>query len=65
LKDFFQLRFQCLAVGHIHEDAFAGLVDAQFLALLVDMGDHQLGMLDGIGFQSHLPPYIFSISLEM
>ncbi len=40
-----------MPVGHIHKHAFAGLVDAQFLALFVDGGDHQLGMLDRIGFR--------------
>jgi hypothetical protein len=29
-------------------------------AFFVDMGNHHLGMFDGIGFRSHMPPYIFS-----
>jgi hypothetical protein len=29
-----------LTIGHIHQNYFAYLVDAEFFALLVDMGNH-------------------------
>ncbi len=56
---FVSLGFQRLAVGHIHENPFAGFVDAEFFALLVDMGDHQMGMLDRIRFEiPHAAVYV-------
>ena len=37
------------AIGHIHQDAFAGFVDTQRFAFFVDMIDHQFGDVKWIG----------------
>ena len=36
------------AIGHIHQDTLAGLVDTQRFAFLVDMRNHQTGNFIGI-----------------
>ena len=50
------------AHGHIVEHALARLVDAQRLALLVDVGDHLRAIFMGSGSKSHLPPYFLLVA---
>ena len=39
------LCIQCLTIGHVHEDPFPGLVNAELLTFLIDVSNHGMGMV--------------------